>query len=83
MFLNLKEIIKELAYSAVNMAEQTLGTEQGQKKKEMAIEFVVSRIPIMKPFKSIIVLFLSKFIDEAIEQAVMYMNNVQNERDYC
>lgn len=81
MFFNIKETITELAYSAVNMAEQTLGTAEGQQKKNMAIEYIVSRIPIVEPFKKIIVLFLSKFIDEAIEQAVKYMKEMKNKEE--
>lgn len=75
---NLKKIITSLAYSAVNMAENALKEEDGQAKKQLAIEFVVNRLPIIQPFKSIVGVLMSKFIDEAIEQAVCYMNEIQN-----
>ena len=81
MFKTIKETIKELAYSAVVMAETALGTGSGQDKKNMAIEFVVSRIPVIQPFKSIIAIILSKFIDTAVEQAVIYMKSVQYEQE--
>lgn len=78
MFKNIKATIKELAYAAVHIAEQSLNTKDGQGKKQMAIEYVVSMLPIFQPLKSIIALVLSKFIDDAIEQAVIYMKEIKN-----
>ncbi len=78
MFSNIKNTITELAYAAVNMAEDTLDTASGQEKKSAAIEYVVSMLPIISPFKSIISLVLSKFIDSAIENAVAYMKSIKN-----
>lgn len=73
MFKNLKTTIKELAKAAVVKAEQTLGSNKGQEKKKMAIEYVVSRIPIPFPFNIFVSMLLSSFIDDAIEFAVEYM----------
>lgn len=73
MFKNLKTTIKELAKAAVVKAEQTLGSNKGQEKKKMAIEYVVSRIPIPFPFNILVSMLLSSFIDDAIEFAVEYM----------
>jgi len=81
MFKTIKETIKETAYSAVKMAELELSSATGKEKKEKAVEFVVSRIPVAQPFKPIIVILLSKFIDKAIEQAVTYMKTVQYEQE--
>jgi len=78
MFKNLKANIAELAYSAVNMAEQSLDTSSGQEKKNMAIEYIISMLPILPPIKNVIVILLSKFIDEAVENAVTYMNSMKN-----
>ncbi len=75
MFKNIKENIKDLAYSAVLMAEDTLSTEIGKVKKVAAIDYVVSMLPVPSVFKSIIKLLLNKFIDEAIEQAVEFMKS--------
>lgn len=75
MFKTLKSIIRETAFSAVKMAETTLGSGAGKKKKQLAIEFIVSKLPVVQPFKSILVFCLSKFIDKAVEQAVEYMKN--------
>ncbi len=79
MFENLKEEIKEIAYSAVTMAEDALGSSNGQEKKILAIEFIVSKLPVMEPFKKIIIIILGKFIDRAVEEAVAYMKSIQNE----
>lgn len=78
MFKNIKKKITDLAYTAVNMAEQSMDTTTGQEKKNIAIEYVVSMLPIFQPAKSIIVMLLSKFIDEAIEHSVTYMKEVKN-----
>lgn len=76
MFGNLKNTIKELAYSAVTMAEDTLNTSTGKEKKAAAIEYIISMLPVASIFKSLISIFLSKFIDEAVEQAVGYMKSI-------
>lgn len=78
MLKNLKQRITELAYAAVNMAEETLSTSSGMEKKMAAIEYVVSMLPVIAPFKSIIAVLLTKFIDEAIEKAVAYMKSIKN-----
>lgn len=81
MFKNIKETIKEAAYTAVRMAETELSSATGKEKKAKAIEFVVSKIPVAQPFKSILVMILSKFIDKAVEQAVTYMKTIQYEQE--
>lgn len=81
MFKNLKNTISELAYSAVNVAEQSLDSKTGQEKKELAIEYVVSMLPLLPPLKTVAVVLLSKIIDEAVEQAVKYMNEIKNPQE--
>lgn len=78
MFNNLKSTITDLAFSAVTMAEETLATASGTEKKTAAIDDVISMIPVPAVFKSIISFVLSRFIDEAIEKAVEYMNSIKN-----
>lgn len=73
MFNNLKTKIKELAKSAVVIAEKTLGSCKGQEKKKMAVEYIMKYIPVPAPFKLLISLLLSSFIDDAVEFAVQYM----------
>lgn len=78
LFPNLKNKITELAYAAVNMAEETLSSSTGKEKKTAAIEYILSMLPIVSPFKGIIAVVLSKFIDEAVEKAVEYMKSMKN-----
>lgn len=78
MFSNLKVTITELAYAAVNMAEETLESASGREKKTAALEYIVSMLPLTAPFKCIVSVLLSKFIDEAVEKAVQYMKSVKN-----
>lgn len=73
MFNNLKTKIKELAKSAVVIAEKTLGSCKGQEKKKMAVEYIMKYIPVPAPFKLLISFLLSSFIDDAVEFAVQYM----------
>ena len=72
MFNNFKIKIKELAKSAVNNAEEILGSNKGKQKKEMAIKFVIEKLPVPIVLKPIISIMFSSFIDEAIEFAVTY-----------
>lgn len=78
MFNNLKSTITDLAYAAVNMTEETLESATGQEKKTAAIEYIVSMLPVISPFKSIISVLLSKFMDEAVEKAVAYLKSIKN-----
>ena len=74
MFKNLKAKIKEIAMTAVQYAEEMLGSNKGKEKKKLAISYIVSRIPILPPFQQLIAMLLSSFIDDAVEFAVQYMN---------
>lgn len=78
MFVTLKQKIKQLAQSAVAIAEQTLGSAKGQEKKKMAVEYVVEHLPLSAFCKRIFAFVLSGFIDNAIEYAVEYMNGLKN-----
>lgn len=78
MLGNLKNTIKQLAQSAVAIAEKALGSSNGKAKKQMAVEFVVSHLPVPYIFKKFAAVLLSKFIDEAIEFAVEYMNSLED-----
>lgn len=78
MFCNLKNKISELAYTAVSMAEETLNTSSGREKKEAAIDYVISMLPIPMILRNIVLIVLSKFIDEAVENAVLYMKKIKN-----
>ena len=73
MFEKTKQKIKEISMSAVELAEKTLGSNEGKLKKEMAIKYIISRLPVIAPFKTFIGMLLSSFIDDAIEFAVQVM----------
>ena len=73
MFNSLKVTIKELAKSAVVMAEKALGSNKGKQKKKMAIDYIISHIPVPAPVKPFVSLIFSSFIDDAVEFAVEYM----------
>ena len=75
MFNKLKETIKELAKTAVVKAEEALGNQKGQQKKDMAIKYIVNNIPVFAPLKPLISMLLSSFIDDAVEWAVKYMKS--------
>ena len=79
MFKNLKNTIKDLAYTAVSYAENKLSTASGREKKEIAISFLVNRLEILPIFKPLVVFVLTNFIDKSIEKAVECMNQVKNE----
>lgn len=73
MFKNIKSTIKEASITAVKLAESTLGSNKGKEKKAMAIEFIVSKIPVIAPLQKFVAILLSSFIDDAIEFAVQLM----------
>lgn len=79
MFDNLKVKIKELAKTAVIVAEKELGSNKGQQKKKLAIEYIVKYIPVPSLFKNFVSLILSSFIDDAVEFAVLCMEAKNNE----
>lgn len=73
MFKNIKEIIKKISIQAVKLAEEELGSNKGKEKKAMAIEYIVSNLPVAYPFNKLIGILLSSFIDDTIEFAVQYL----------
>ncbi len=82
MFIKLKEIILNLAKNAVLVAESELGSGNGQAKKRLAIEYIVNNLPFSSFVKAIISALLSRFIDDAVEIAVEYMNSLPKEKEY-
>mgnify|MGYP006872974905 CR=1 FL=1 len=76
MFLKIKDRIKELAKNAVFIAESEFGKGSGNQKKEIALNYIIKHLPFAPLVKEIIALFLSSFIDDAIEAAVLYMNSL-------
>lgn len=79
MFKTLKDTIQDLAYLAVNYAEDKLSTSKGKEKKRLAVNYIVNKLVIPPIFKPFLVMFFSSFIDKSIEKAVEYMKQLQNE----
>lgn len=80
MFKNIKNQIRDLAKNAVYVAEAELGSGEGQKKKKMAIDYVVNNLPFSNIVKNIIAIILSGFIDDVVEISVKLMNNTLAEK---
>ena len=78
--MNIKETIKNLALDAVLLAEKEfVQSRAGQEKKEYAVNLVIDMLPIpffLKPFKGLMVKYLLKIIDEAIEDTVVKLNTL-------
>ena len=79
MLFNIKKIIIDLAKNAVLVAESELGSGTGQLKKKRAIEYIVEHLPFSDFGKNIIAIFLSRFIDSAVEVSVKYMDSLPSE----
>lgn len=80
MIFEIKKTILDLAKNAVLIAEDELGSGKGQQKKQMAIEYIVSHLPFSGFAKSLIAVFLSRFIDSAVEVSVKYMHSLPQEQ---
>ncbi len=76
MFKNLKSHIREIAVYAVKAAEDALGSNKGKEKKKMALAYITSHLPVPEPFRLLISMLLSSFIDDAVEFAVQYIKEV-------
>lgn len=81
MFIKFKKMIFNLARNAVIVAESELGSGNGALKKQNAIRYVAEHLPVSPFVRGIICSLLSRFIDDAIEIAVEYMNSLPKERE--
>ena len=59
-----------LAHKAVNSAEENFGAGKGIAKKRFALNFVLARVPISEPFRTIFENLLIELIGIAVEKAV-------------
>ncbi len=72
------ETFKRLANKAVNYAEGLLGSGTGAAKKELAIDFLLSKLPIyLKPMIPFFKQTLIKLADCLIEKAVQKLHQYQ------
>lgn len=78
------ETFKRLANKAVNYAEGLLGSGTGAAKKELAIDFLLSKLPIyLKPIIPFFRQTLIKLADGLIEKAVKKMQEFQSVNATC
>jgi hypothetical protein len=77
----IKSVIKNLAQIAVEKVEVELNKSSGKEKKIAAIKYIISNLPVASMFKPVIELFLSHFIDDAVEFAVTYMKSKQQRQE--
>ena len=77
----IKKYFKQFAYQAVCFAEQQIGSGFGDEKKEMAIEFLLKKLPaFIKPFTPLLKPLLMQILDEVIEQAVDLLHALQEKQ---
>lgn len=73
-----KDTLYALALPAALYAENLIGKGLGGKKKEVAIEFILSKMPVyLKPFRGIIKKILLDVIDFAVELGVSKLHTIQ------
>lgn len=75
-----KKTVKVLADEAVKEAEKFLGAGKGDEKKEIAVNYVIGKLPVPGIFKPALKLLLSDLIDESIEFAVRRLNAAKIEK---
>jgi len=75
---NIKNIINTLALPAVVYAENLIGKGFGETKKQIAIDFILEKLPIfLIPFKNIIKRLLRDLLDFVVEASVKKLHSIQ------
>lgn len=73
-----KDLLSPLALPAVIYAENLIGKGFGETKKQIAIDFIINKLPsFLLPFKGIIKNLLSDILDFAVELAVEKLHSIQ------
>ena len=75
-----KKTITKLADEAVQNSEDFLGSGKGKEKKELAVSYVIGKLPLPAIFKPALKVLLNDLIDESIEFAVRRLNAVKIEK---
>lgn len=74
----IKNLLAPLALPAVIYAENLIGKGFGETKKQVAIDFILGKLPIfLIPLKNVIRLMFSELFDFAIENAVKKLHIIQ------
>lgn len=73
------ECFKKTALSAVIYAEEWLGSNAETAKKEVAIEFLLAKLPVyLKPLTPLLKCGLVEIADKIIEKAVTELHEIQS-----
>jgi len=73
-----KDLLAPLALPAVIYAENLIGSGFGKTKKQIAINFILGKLPLfLAPFKNIIQKIFSDLFDFAIESGVKKLHSIQ------
>lgn len=73
-----RKTLNTLALPAVLYAENLIGKGFGEKKKEIAVDFILSKLPVyLKPFKFAVKKILWELIDFIVELAVSKLHKIQ------
>ena len=76
----IKTLFTKYSYQAVVHAEELIGSGNGKYKKEIAIDFLISKLPLyLKPFSLIFRAFFNEIADVLIEKAVDKLHSVQRQ----
>ncbi len=74
----IQELLKTLSLPAVIYAENLIGKGFGETKKQIAIDFILNKLPVfLLPFRGVIKKLLSDVLDFAIELAVEKLHSIQ------
>ena len=74
------QIFEKYSYKAVCYAEDLIGSGNGAHKKEIAIDYLLNKLPFfMKPFIPILRPLLIQIADALIEKAVTMLHSVQKQ----
>lgn len=75
----LKSLLTPLALPAVIYAESLIGSGFGETKKQIAIDFILQKLPVVfMPFKSLIKNIFYELFDFALEAAVKKLHSIQS-----
>lgn len=74
----IKKTLNTLALPAVLYAENLIGTGFGETKKQIALDFILNKLPVwLLPFKAIIKRLLADLFDFVIEESVKKLHSIQ------
>ncbi len=75
-----KSLLAPFALPAVIYAENLVGKGFGETKKQIAIDFILQRLPLfLLPFKGVIKNIFSELFDFLIETAVIKLHTIQED----